>query len=206
MKFIKIFEDWKTLSGVTLDYNDNPTQTHKELEFLNIKFDFEIDPDHFIQWLGVEFGDISGNYAYDVTSMCEYSVLYMGMMLYGKKLKNIPKIYYGKFGIPNLGHWEHYWLGYMWEEKEYFIDLTLKQFLKDAPKLAISEALNDRSTGHYSYLSIGSDINKYVKRQKAFKYYTNPHTMIRPTKYEDKMKSLINPNGFEYLTKNNIKL
>ena len=47
------------------------------------------------------------------------------------------KIYYGKFGF-----YEHYWIGYTFKDEEYFIDLTLRQFVNEAPKLSITKAEN----------------------------------------------------------------
>ena len=147
----------------------------KEIEFLDIKFDFELSADHFIEWLKVEDMEVVGNYKIDVSSMCEYSCLYVFMMLSDAKLKGDMKIYYGKFGF-----WEHYWLGYTLDNQEYFIDLTLQQFNENAPKIAISKASNERVSGSYSYLSDGEPIQEYLERQEAFKFYTNPKTMQKP--------------------------
>lgn len=147
----------------------------KEIEFLDIKFDFDLSPDHFIEWLKAEGETIIDDYKIDVGSMCEYSCLYVSMMLAGKKLQGDLKIYYGKFGF-----WEHYWLGYIFNGEEYFIDLTLQQFNPNAPKIAISKAMNERVGGSYSSLSEGEPIKEYMERQKAFMFYTNPKTMKRP--------------------------
>lgn len=118
---------------------------------------------------------LTGNYAVDCSSMCEYSCLYAAMMLHGKQLKGELKIYSGNFGF-----WEHYWLSYKYEGKEYYIDLTLQQFIPDAPKLAILEAINDDSTPTYRFDGTPESIKQYVKRQRAFMFYTNPHTMNKP--------------------------
>lgn len=147
----------------------------KEMVFINPKLDFELSPEHFIKWLELEGMDITGDYGFDVCSMCEYACLYIGMMFYKKKLKGELKIYYGK-----LGFWEHYWVGYFVNGKEYFIDLTLKQFIKDAPELSISEARNERVPGQYSYLSEGTPLSEYVEGQRAFEFYHNPITMQEP--------------------------
>lgn len=149
----------------------------KELTFIRRRFDFTITPESFIKWLKVEDEDITGNYAYDVTSMCEYACLYVSMLFYKYKLKGEMKIYYGKFGF-----FEHYWVGYLIDGKEYFLDLTLKQFVKDAPELAIINAHNERIAGMYSYLSEGEPINEYVERQRAFEFYAHPVTLKRPNK------------------------
>lgn len=151
----------------------------KELEFLNIKFDFDISPDHFIKWLELEGEEIEGDYKFDVGAMCEYSCLFIAMMLHDKELEGEMKIYYGKFGF-----FEHYWVGYTFRGEEYFIDLTLMQFVDDAPKLSITKAENKRVSGGYSYIDDGDvayeTIHDYIKRQRAFMFYTNPKTMKKP--------------------------
>src|ERR1044071_6101431 len=90
-----------------------------ELEFIRKRFDFTINPDHFIEWLKAEGETITGKYGYDVSSMCEYACLYVSMMFYKRKLKGELKVYYGRFGF-----FEHYWIGYEVNGEEYFIDLT----------------------------------------------------------------------------------
>ena len=150
-------------------------QEPKELTFIDKQFDFEVSPNKFIEWLKADKIEIVGNYAIDCGSMCEYACLYIGMLLYGKKLKGEMVVYYGNFGF-----WEHYWIGYKVEEKEYFIDLTLCQFVKNAPKLAITNYTNERVSGCYSFLSDGEPIKDYIKRQRAFMFYTNPITMKPP--------------------------
>ena len=147
----------------------------KEIQFIDMKFDFELSPDHFIEWLKAEGEEVIGDYKIDVYSMCEYSCLYASMMLSDKQLKGDMKIYYGKFVF-----WEHYWLGYTFNGQEYFIDLTLQQFNENAPKLAISKAINERVSGSYSSLSEGEPIKDYLERQRAFMFYTNPKTMEKP--------------------------
>jgi len=143
------------------------------IQYADINFDFKIDTDHFIEWLKIEGEDVTGDYKYNVGSMCEYSCLYIGMLLNGVKLNGDMKIYYGKFGF-----WEHYWIGYVYEGMEYFIDLTLMQFIDDSPELAISKLSNEPNG--YSFLSDGEPIEDYIKRQRAFDFYTNPKTLIKP--------------------------
>lgn len=150
----------------------------KEIEFLDIKFDFELSADHFIEWLKAEGEDIIGDYKVDVSSMCEYSCLYTAMMLSEVELKGDLKIYYGNFGFCG-----HYWLGYTFNDEMYFIDLTLQQFNPNAPKIAITKPSNARIFGNYSWLSEGEPIKDYLERQRAFMFYTNPKTMEKP-KYE----------------------
>jgi hypothetical protein len=162
----------------------------KEIEFLDKKFDFEINPDHFIEWLKKEEQEVTGDYKIDVSTMCEYSCLYVGMMLHDTTLQGEMKIHYGKFGF-----WEHYWLGYTFEGQEYFIDLTLRQFNQNAPKLAISKAINERVAGCYSSLSEGTSIEEYIQSKRAFEFYTNPKTMEKPIikKFQHSDFSLDNP-------------
>jgi hypothetical protein len=144
----------------------------KQIEFLDIKFDFEISPEHFIEWLKAEGEEVIGDYKIDVTAMCEYSCLYIAMMLSEHKLKGDMKIYYGKFGF-----WEHYWIGYTYNDQEYFIDLTLQQFNPNAPKFAISKAINERVSGSYSSLSDGMPIKEYLEDIRAFMFYIDPRTI-----------------------------
>lgn len=165
----KSFYDLNDESGFGLFF-----QEPKELQFLDVEFDFKINPDHFIEWLKLEDDEISGeNYSHDVSSMCEYGCLYIAMMLNGQKLQNEPLIYYGKFGF-----FEHFWIGYVFNREEYFIDLTLQQFRKDAPKFSVIKALNEK--GSYTFLSDGYPINEYLKDKEAFRFYTNPKTMKKP--------------------------
>jgi hypothetical protein len=119
--------------------------------------------------------DMEDEYYKTVGSACEYSCLYIGMLTYGMKLKNPLKVYYGR-----VGFFEHYWIGQVIDGQEYFIDLTFQQFNRSAPKLVITKAMNEEVAGGYSYLSEGQDLNEYVKEKKGFKFYTNPHTMIKP--------------------------
>ena len=161
----------------------------EEIEFLEKEFDFKLDPGHFIEWLAKEGEDITGEYARDVSSMCEFSCLYTAMMLKDRKLKGELRIHYGSFGF-----FEHYWMGYTYEGREYFIDLTLQQFCKSAPKLAVSLASNKKAAGSYhSHDARGQGIKEYLKRNKAFRRHTNPFTMVTPPKPVDAFRRLIDP-------------
>lgn len=152
-------------------------QTPIQLEFLNKELEFKLDPKHFVKWLKLEDWDIDPkDYGRTVSSACEYSCLYIGMLTQGLKLKNPLKIYYG-----GVGFFEHYWIGQVIDGEEYFIDLTLAQFNHDAPRLAITKAMNQEVAGGYHFLSEGKDLNEYVKEKEGFKFYTNPHTMKKPT-------------------------
>lgn len=146
------------------------------MEYLDVKFDFELDSKHFMEWLKLEHPDdeYTGDYSKDCCTMCEYACLYIAMLLYNKPLQGEMKIYYGKFSF-----FEHYWIGYKFNGHEYFIDLTLKQFIDDAPELSIIEPHNYLVSG-YSYKSEGEPIKEYIKRQQAFKFYHNPITLAPP--------------------------
>lgn len=146
------------------------------LEFIKPDLDFEINPDHFMRWLEMEFKDepLMGDYQTDCASMCEYACLFVGMLLHEKELKGEMEIMYGKFGF-----WEHYWLRYTLDGEAYFLDLTLKQFVKDAPKFSVVKAVNKRVNGCYSYIDDEDDegipIKQYVEDKDAFAFYNNPN-------------------------------
>ena len=143
-----------------------------EITYENVEFDFKLDPDHFIRWLNEEHVDYEykeGDYAFNVGNECEFSCLYISMLLYGKELESEPIIYSGNFGF-----WDHFWIGYNWKGQEYFIDLTLKQFVPTSPKLAISKSINEETTYKW-YEDIEMEtISEYVERQHAFDFYVDP--------------------------------
>jgi len=150
---------------------------HKEITYEDVEFDFKLDPDHFVRWLREEHGNDpnscyeyrEGDYAFNIGSECEFSCLYASMMLHGKELESEPIIYSGNFGF-----WEHYWIGYIWKGQEYFVDLTLQQFVPTSPKLAISKSINEETTYRW-YEDIEMEtISDYVERQRAFKFYLDP--------------------------------
>lgn len=155
---------------------DKLFQKNKKLNYLENTLGLKIEPEHFIKWLKEENDDIIGNYREDVSSMCEYSCLYLSMLFVNKKLDGELKIYNG-----NYGFWEHYWMGYKCKGDLYFIDLTLMQFEKDAPKLSITKVDENGNNGSYEWEDeYAQDMSEYVKYKGAFKYYTNPHTMKKP--------------------------
>lgn len=142
----------------------------KKVDFLDKDFDFKIDPEHFIKWLEAEGEEVNkDDYRLSVSSMCEYSCLYLAMLFHDKNLKGTLRIYNGNFGF-----WSHFWMGYTYEGVEYFIDLTLAQFVESAPKLSISVADNDEKGYCYDEEYI-KYINQYLKEKKAFDYYKNPN-------------------------------
>lgn len=143
------------------------------LEFVDLELDFEIDPDHFMRWLEMENDEENtGDYAMDCASMCEYSCLFICMLLNGKKLQGKLEMVCGQFGF-----WEHYWMQYTLAGEVYFIDLTLKQFKLEAPKLSIVKAINKRVSGCYNFWD---DIphtkpKDYLREKNAFVYYNDPN-------------------------------
>lgn len=147
-------------------------------EYTTPALDIEIDPDHFINWLKAEgendkYLDVPhGSYSYMVGNMCEYSCLYVAMLLHGKKLKGDLRIVCGNFGF-----WEHYWLKYTLDGETYYLDLTLQQFLPEAPKFSISRAIDDRAGYNAEFDTDGETIEDYVERKMAFDFYTNPHSL-----------------------------
>lgn len=158
--------------------NDNLSQFFsqpKTPEFLDITFDFDISPDHFVQWLREEGMGVYEDYTISVASMCEYSCLYMAMLCSQMDLKGELMIYEG-----NYGPLSHFWMAYKYEGEEYFIDLTLKQFIPNAPKLAISKAhLGSINEGYWTYGDPIS-IQEYLEKVKAFDFYINPKNMVKP--------------------------
>jgi len=149
---------------------------HPKVDFIEPKLDFDLDPDHFIKWLKAEASQdiyldapLGKSYAYDVSSMCEYSCLYIAMLLHEKELKGELRIISGKYGF-----WEHYWMQYRLEDVTYYIDLTLQQFDETAPKLAIS-IKEDIPSGYNRMFDIeGTSINGYLEDKEAFMFYVNP--------------------------------
>jgi len=142
----------------------------RDIKHEEIEFDFKLDPDHFIKWLAAEGEELTGDYQHDVSRMCEYSCLYIAMMLSNMELESTPMLYYGNFGF-----WEHYWIGYIWKGQEYFVDLTLSQFIKTAPKLAVSKAINELDG--YSFDFPPDSIFDFIKEKRAFEFYINPKTL-----------------------------
>lgn len=142
-------------------------------EFITPELDIELNPEHFTKWLQAEAKDTdydaSRSYAENVASMCEYSCLYAAMMLHDKNLKGELTIISG-----NYGWWEHYWLKYTVNGVEYYLDLTLQQFIEDAPKLSITEAKQNPKGYNYDEEFPGECIKEYVNRKMGFDFYANP--------------------------------
>jgi len=141
-------------------------------EYLDVEFDFTLDPDHFMSWLAVQddIEENTGNYQHDCSSMCEYAILYISMLLHDKELEGELEIMYG-----NVGFWEHYWMRYIYQGEAYHVDLTLMQFDPEAPKLAISRAVNNKIAGEYNHYGYDGELMvDYIDRQRAFLFYPDP--------------------------------
>jgi hypothetical protein len=159
---------------------DKLFQPTKKLEYLDNNLDLEISTSKFIEWLTLENDYMTGVYKEDVSSMCEYSCLYLSMLFFYEKLDGELKIYTG-----NYGFWEHFWMGYDYKGTTYFIDLTLVQFEDDAPRLSITKLDENNKNGSYEWDDEHIiDIKEYVESKGAFGFYTNPHTMKKPKVYD----------------------
>lgn len=146
------------------------------MDFITPHLDFELNPNKFLEWLRLEFPndmeDQNEEYGRLMSGMCEHSCLYIGMLLYSRKLKGQLKLYSGNYcGFP------HYWIGYEIDSDEYFIDLTLTQFIHDAPKVAIIKKTDKEG---YCWYANGSSLKNWVNKERGFMFYVNPHTMQPP--------------------------
>ena len=158
-----------------------------EIEYLDKKFDFKISPDKFLEWLESVGQEVTGDYGWDVASMCEYSCLYICQLLYNKKLKGELTVCLGNFGFG-----EHYWMQYEIDGEKYYIDLTLQQFRGEAPRLAITKAFEHPK----AYRMWGDDgkgeyYKKYVERMGGPSYDPNEVYDISDVINQEKIDSLM---------------
>ena len=146
-----------------------PPTTH---EFITPDFGLDIKPGNFVKWLILEHDEISpkDTYAQAVSSMCEFSCLYLAMLFRLTEHETKFKIVCGDYGF-----WEHYWMEYTHKGEVYIIDLTLQQFVPTAPKLAITkrkyESNGYRVCGEVDY---GETIKGYCEHKRAFMFYPHP--------------------------------
>lgn len=128
------------------------------LTYCEPELDFTLSPDKFIDWLEeVDDEPITGNYAMDVCTMCEYACLWICRQVWEKKLSGELYVCDGYYNMS-----EHYWMSYKIDDKEYFIDLTLAQFKRDAPKLSIVEA--NKSIGENAYRNFSKQtVQQYIE-------------------------------------------
>jgi hypothetical protein len=122
----------------------------KELTYLEDKLDLHdyLSINKFLEVIDRYEQPITGNYSQDISSMCEYFVYWAAHQLIDKKLDGKLFVAEGYFGFA-----DHNWLYYSVKDKDktskkLFIDFTLAQFIKDAPKFAIvdSKESSDETT------------------------------------------------------------
>jgi hypothetical protein len=154
----------ETLRKMNTNQWDSPPP---HMNFIESDLDFELDPEHFMEWLKSENEEVIGDYKTDCSGMCEYSCLYVSMLLSETKLKGNLRIIAGNFGF-----WEHYWMSYTLNGVEYFIDLTLQQFISDSPKCSISLSEGEVDNGYRNFFYM--DVKEYLEEKNAFTYYMNP--------------------------------
>lgn len=138
-------------------------------DFVTPKLDFDLDTNHFMRWLKAEEQEVTGIYKQDCTNMCEYSCLYISMLLYDMQLEGELRVICGQYGF-----WGHYWMEYTIGDNVYFIDITLKQFVPQAPKISITEKHNDPRGYNVMFEGEGEEYRTYVDRVMGFEYYENP--------------------------------
>lgn len=164
------------------------------IQFLDPSFlDFNLDPDHFIQWAKLELQEegpelFTGEYDQDVDGLCGYFCIYLGMLLRNKDLKGQMFAIDGHFG-----RMAHKWILYVLDGKSYYIDLTLQQFDLWAPKVAVCEFVHDIHCGYnYSQLRQRIPISRFIANK--IDNFVDPITMEIP---EKKKQHLINVNKWK---------
>lgn len=120
-------------------------KAQQKLTYVKSNLDIFLCPTEFLAWLEKADEHNGGDYAEAVTSNCEYSCLWICGKLMNMKLQGEMFVCYGKFGF-----WEHYWISYAYKGREYFLDLTLAQFVKDAPRFAVTLAENSQGDTIYN--------------------------------------------------------
>ena len=141
-------------------------------DYITPDLGLDINPDNFVKWLMLEHDEISpkDTYAQAVSSMCEFSCLYLAMLFRLSPQEKNFKIVCG-----NYGFWEHYWMEYTHNGKVYILDLTLKQFQPEAPKLAILERkYQDNGYRVCSEVDYGQTVKGYCDEKRAFMFYPYP--------------------------------
>jgi hypothetical protein len=145
-------------------------------EFVTPELDINIDINNFLAWLEAEKRDTDfdadKDYAHNVGSMCEFSCLYISMLFRDTELKGDLKVVYGQYGW-----WEHYWMSYTFEGVEYFLDLTLQQFVKESPKFSISLAKQNAHGYNFDEEYEHQDFREYLEDKRGFMFYANPHEL-----------------------------
>lgn len=140
---------------------------YSELDYLSDSFDLNINVNHFIKWLTEEGEIIEHTYHIDIIGMCQYSCAYVAMMLRFNNLKGDLVIMEGQF--TNHHHW---WLEYKINNTTYIIDLTIKQFIKNAPNLLVIKKSNSKE--YYKSKRKGKTIYQFLRETKALIFYKDP--------------------------------
>jgi hypothetical protein len=133
----------------TKKYNIKFYQPKDFLIFLD-----KINPDKFIEdMLKLEELDyISGNYTEDCFHLCRNAVAWIYKQLSDEYYIDQFKIIEGYFD-----HKDHCWM----QVGDYILDLTLAQFVKNAPKIAITKASNKL----YNSCEVYEDVKEWLRTQ-----------------------------------------
>ena len=164
--FLKEFEE----SSMGLLFSPFPTY-----KYINPQLELKVDVDEFLTWLSEEEGFDMKSVPYNdaVSSMCEYACLYIAMKHYDDVDDLQGKLY---VVCGEMGFWGHWWIEYVIPEgKTFIIDLTLQQFIPEAPKLSIIEKTYERKGYHTYDEEGGQPIKEYCAEKDAFDFYANPH-------------------------------
>ena len=159
---MKDYSDKQYASFFEISYS-KPIQ-HEFYDFYETNLPISIDPQSFLDFLAKQGEDITGNYSIDVCSMCEYSCCWIISESIKQGFTDLCVC------SGNYGYGEHFWISY----KDWFIDLTLAQFIPNAPKLSItkrSEAVSistyrnyyEYTTKEYMKEILGIQINDFDK-------------------------------------------
>ena len=113
---------------------------HTFYDLSDLAFPIKLDPAKFMKFLK-DINEHEGweEYYMNSSSNCEWSCVYVLMIALEQKFENF------NVCVGNYGFWEHYWISY----KDWFIDLTLAQFKKEAPRLSITKRNESCSLGSY---------------------------------------------------------
>lgn len=176
------------------NFFDAMYSTPKDLTFVKPKgFDIFLCPAELVSWLEkageLNESEVKGEYSEAVNSMCEYSCLWVCGKLKEKyqngKLKGELYVCYGKFGF-----WEHYWIGYKLNGVEYFLDLTLAQFRKDAPRFSVVVGKDAEGVSEYNDFS-------RVSFDEFFGRLKRDWELIESGESKKLMEWFKNPNRFD---------
>jgi hypothetical protein len=156
------------------------TSKPEKLEFLDIDLGFQLDPRHLLRWLEAahtedeyDSFEITGIYSQDVACECEFSCLYMALLLDDMTFEKEPVIYDGSFGF-----WDHFWTAFFIDGKEYFVDMTLAQFMPEAPKVAITEARKYEKAYRWHDEIFPKTFSHYLEYVHAYDRFPEPIDIV----------------------------